>query len=253
MLDGKYSLEVTSVLFQLKQPPRGKNVGTYDVHLGSELTNHFNYKVVELWKWYETILSGQKELLIFVPLLVAISPKVDKVLLARQRELLAIVKNKKLCATLLYFTIAFAQKFFPEKFLLNFFKEDIKMVDPIEQVPFFGEKFREKRLTWERQAKEKGKEIGKEIGNEIGKEIGQKTGAILTLRKTILEVVSSRFGHDGHRNGANGKIVRLVNAIDEPKKLEAIFRRALTAKSLDIVVTMLEKAKTPAKRKAVKA
>lgn len=139
------------------------------------------------------------------------------------------VKNKTLRATLLYFTIAFAKKYFSENFLLNFFKEDIKMVDPIEQVPFFGEKFREKRLAWEKE--------------------GEKTGTTSTLRKTIIEVVASRFG----RNGANGKIARLVNAIDEPKKLEAVFHRALTAKSLDTVVAMLEKAKTPAKRKAVKA
>ncbi len=237
MLDGKYNLEVTSVLFQLKQPPRGKNVGFYEAHLGSEPTNHFHYKVVELWKWREAILSGRKFLLVLVPLLTAISPKVDKALLARQRELLAMVKNKKLRATLLYFTIAFAKKYFSEKFLLNFFKENIKMVDPIEQVPFFGEKFREKRQTWEKEAKKE----------------GEKTGTTSTLRKTILEVVANRFGHNGHRNGANGKITRLVNAIDEPKKLEAVFRHALTAKSLDTVVAMLEKAKPAAKRKAVKA
>lgn len=111
------------------------------------------------------------------------------------------------------------------------------MIDPIEQGPFWGEKFREKRLEWEKE----------------GEKTGLKTGTTLTLRKAILEAVASRFAHNSRRNGANGKIARLVNAIDEPKKLETVFRRTLTAKSLDTVVAMLEKAKTSAKRKTVNA
>jgi hypothetical protein len=50
----------------------------------------------------------------------------------------------------------------------------------------------------------------------------------------------------------NGKIARLVNSIDNPKKLKAIFRRTLKAKELDKVVELLQRAKPPAKRKMAK-
>lgn len=233
LLDAKYNLEVTSVLFQLKQPPRGKNVGSYEVYLDSELTNHFHYKVVEVWKWFDDILSGRKSLLVFVPLLTAISPKVDKNLLSQQRQLLAMVKDKKLFATLLYFTMAFAKKYFPEKFLVNFFKENIKMTDPMEQVPYFGEKIREKRLEAEAE--------------------GRTEGRALALKESILEVLTARFGHNGRRGSVNGKIERMIGAINDPEELRAILRRAIRAQSLEAVVNLLRKTSPSMKRRTAKA
>lgn len=73
-----------------------------------------------------------------------------------------------------------------------------------------------------------------------------RAGMLLTLRENILEVLTNRFGDNGRRGGVTGKAVRLVYAIKEPKKLEAIFRRALKVKSLGPIVAMLEKAKASA-------
>lgn len=67
-----------------------------------------------------------------------------------------------------------------------------------------------------------------------------------TLQKTIMEVLAMRF------DVANGKIARLVNSIHQPQKLEVIFRRALRAKSLDTVITMLQQAKPQVKRRSRK-
>ncbi len=241
LLDNKYGLEVTSVLLQLKPPPKGRNLAEYRVYLGAEPTNCFRYNVVALWKWYEVILAGTEAYLIFVPLLTAIVPRVDKNLLRRQRELLALIKDKKLYTKLLYFTIAFAKKYFSEKFLQNFFMENLKMADPMEEVPYFGKQIREKRL----QAMAEGKAEGKAEGLQLG--------TTSTLRKSIIELLRNRFGGNGHRNGVNGKITRLVNAIAEPRKLETIFRRALTAKSLEKALAILEKAQSSAKRSSTKA
>ena len=118
------------------------------------------------------------------------------------------------------------------------------MADPMEEVPYFGKQIREKRL----QAMAEGKAEGRAEGRAEGLQLG----ATSTLRKSIIELLRSRFGGNGHRNGVNGNITRLVNAIDEPRKLEKIFHRALTANSLEAVAAMLEKAKASKKRRPVK-
>ena len=50
LLENKYHLEVTSVLFLLRPPRRGTEAGCYEVYLGSELTNVFKCRVVKLWE-----------------------------------------------------------------------------------------------------------------------------------------------------------------------------------------------------------
>jgi len=90
-----------------------------------------------------------------------------------------------------------------------------------EQVPIFGDHIR-------RRAQESWKE-------------GREEGLAL-VRKNISEVLRLRFGV------TNGPIERAIKAIDKPQKLQVIFRRALTADSLDAVKKTLASEKLAPKR-----
>ena len=83
----------------------------------------------------------------------------------------------------------------------------------------------------------------------VGDLIREKTqeAQALILQENIMDFLAARFGV------ANGKAARMINSIDDPRKLKVIYQRALQAKSLDTVVTMLQKAKSTVKRKTVKA
>jgi len=226
----KYRCEVVTVLFVLKPPSRKPQaLGDYEVAPFGFALNRHQLAVVKLWELREAILAGQKEYLAFVPLLSEISPNVDRQLLQRQRELLAQVTDLKRRAELKFYTVAFAQKYFSTKFLMNFF-EDKNMNEHWEQVPIFGDHIR-------RRAQESWKE-GREEGREEGLEL---------VRKNISEVLRLRFGL------ANGPITRAIKAVDQPQKLQSIFHRALTADSLDAVKKALEAEKLSPKKTRARA
>lgn len=105
------------------------------------------------------------------------------------------------------------------------------MYEHWERVPIFGDRIRERFKQ------------GKQEGWKEGREEGREEGQTLALQDSIMDVLATRFTKE------NGKIARLVNSIDDPKKLRTIFRRTLKAQSLDVVVDMLQKAK-PAPRLA---
>ncbi len=215
-LTATHNLEVSSVLFLLRPPKDIRSLGRYEVELFKQRTNAFEFIVVKLWELRNHILAGKKEYLPFVPFLLDISPKPDVALLRKQRELIDLEKNLKHRDELMGFSLLLAKRHFARELVKEIFKQEEQTMDIIwEDVPFIGDRIKQK--TAEAQAQ--------------------------TLQKTIMEVLATRF------DVANGKIARLVNSINQPQKLEVIFRRALRAKSLDTVVNMLEKAKPQAKRK----
>ncbi len=221
----KYKCDVATVLYVLKPPSRKPQaLGSYEVAPFGNALNQHTLAVVKLWELREAILSGLKEYLALVPLLPEISANIDKELLQRQRELIDQVQDPARRAELKFYTMAFAQKYFSTKFLANFF-EDKKMNEHWEQVPIFGEHIK-------RRAQESWQE-----GREEG---------LTVARENISEVLRLRFG------AANGEITRAIKAIDEPKKLQAVFRRVLRADSLAAVKKMLE-AEKPARKKSTRA
>ncbi len=236
----KYRCEVVTVLFVLKPPSRKpENLGNYEVAPFGFALNRHHLAVVKLWELREAILSGQKEYLVFVPLLPEISPRVDRQLLERQRELLAQVADLKQRAELKFYTVAFAQKHFRTKFLMKFF-EDQNMNEHWDQVPIFGEHIKRRVQEGQKKALKEGHEKGRaegleqglEQGLEEGREEGREEGLAL-VRQNISEVLRLRFGV------TNGPITRAIQAVEQPQKLQIIFRRALTADSLESVKKVL--------------
>jgi hypothetical protein len=230
-LTAKYNHDVVTILFVLKPPSRKtENLGQYDLAPFGHVLNRHDFAVVKLWELRDEILAGKKEFLGLVPLLPEIAARVDKDLLKRQRELIGMVKNPVRRAELAFYTVAFNEPYFGQKFLWNYFAEYKNMLtfEDVKHVPIFGELLK------------KGIEEGvKEAEAKVKERI------VLNLQENILEVLTSRFGH------VNGKTARLINTIDEPRTLQAIFRKALRAKSLDTVKEMLEaKKQTPRKKAA---
>ena len=159
-----------------------------------------------------------------MPLLPEISLKVDKNLLQRLRELLALIKDPALRAELKFYTMAFLQSYYSQKFLTTYFSEEPKMLEHWESVPIFGERIKQRVRE--------------------GREEGREEGMTLALQENILDTLSLRFGV------ANGSIARAVHAIDEPKRLRVIFQRIIKAESLETVKKMLAAQKRPAKKRA---
>lgn len=233
----KYKCDVATVLYVLKPPSRKpQELGNYEVAPFGNVLNQHTLAVVKLWELREAILAGQKEYLALVPLLPEISSSVDRKLLQRQRELIDQVQDPARRAELQFYTMAFAQKYFSTKFLRHFF-EDKKMNEHWDQVPIFGDHVK-------RRAKESRQE-GLEEGREAGREEGREEG-LAVARANISEVLRVRFGV------ANGEITRAIKAIDEPKKLQTVFRQALRAESLAAVKKVLE-AERPSRRKSTRA
>jgi len=100
--------------------------------------------------------------------------------------------------------------------------------EDVERVPIFGDLLKEK-------IKEKVKEAEEELKEEVEEKV---------LRANILAVLTSRFGH------VNGNTARMINSIDKPRTLQAVFQRALKAQSLTDVKTMLEAKKRARRKKA---
>ncbi len=245
----KYNCDVVTVLFLLTAPfKKGQNPGYYGVAPFGVPMNEHNLAVVNLWELREVILTGVKEYLLLVPLLPEISIKVDKRLLQRQRELLALIKDPALRAELKFYTVAFLQSYYNQKFLTNYFSEEPKMLEHWESVPIFGERIKQRaKEAWDQGLKlgiEEGQEKGREKGREEGREVGREEGMTFTLQENILDVLNLRFG------AANGSIARAVHAIDEPRRLRAVFQRAIKAESLETVKKMLAAQKRPVKKRA---
>jgi len=216
-LTAKYNHDVVTILVVLKPPSRkAENLGQYDLAPFGRVLNRHDFAVVKLSELRDEILAGKKEYLGLVPLLPEISPKVDKKLLHRQIELIELVKDPERRAALIFYTMAFNKPYFGSKFLQTYFKEKLKMYEHWEHVPVVGDLIKQR----------------------------EKKSMTLVLRENILEVLTSRFGH------VNGKTARLINAVDEPRTLQTIFRQALKAKSLDTIKEMLEAKKQTLRKKA---
>ena len=71
------------------------------------------------------------------------------------------------------------------------------------------------RKTWSQQLMEKGEERGKEMGRTEAK------------RETLLTLMRAKFG------ALPPVVARKVSAIENPRRLDTLLRRVLTAKSVD--------------------
>jgi len=222
-LTATHNLDVSSVLFLLRPPRDLSTLGRYEVELFNRRTNKFEFIVVKLWEYREAILAGKRQYLPFVPFLHDISPRPDVAVLRKQPELINLEKDPEVRDELMGFSLLLAQRHFARELVKEVFKQEkLTMNINWDEVAFIGEEIKEKTSQAQAQAQTQ------------------------TTQKLLMQVLATRFGV------ANGGVLRLVNAIHQPQKLEVIFRRSLKAKSLDAVVEMLQKAKPLAKRKSEK-
>jgi len=220
----KYRLDVTTILYLVRPPSkRAGDLGLYQAMPFGVPTNQFGFRVVRLWELLDAILAGDKRLASLIPLLLELVEKPDITYLHRQRKLIRLQNDPVRRAELYYYTAAFAKRHFSQNFLRSFFKEDKEMYEHWEHVPIVDEIIQEQ------------------------KQKSRKEGQREILQEIITEELEAHFGQ------VNGKITRMVNSIDDPRKLKAIFQRVKKAKSLDTVVNTLQKAKPTAKRNTVKA
>jgi hypothetical protein len=227
----KYKFDVTSILYLIRPPSKkARNLGLYEARPFDEPTNQFSFRVVKLWQFRDAILRGDKRFRALIPLLAEFFEKPDISVLYHQRELILAQNDFKRQAEAVFYTLAFGQRHFPQKALRSLFKEDQAMYEHWERVPIFGDRIRERFKQ----------------GKQEGWKEGREEGLVQALQENIMDALTANFGP------VNGKIARLINSVDNPKKLRAIFRHALKAKKLDTVVEMLQIAKPPAKRKMAK-
>ena len=223
-LTAKYKLDVTTIWLLTKPPSnRARNIGLYQAMPFGVPTNQFSFVVVKLWEWFDAILAGEPGLMPLLPLLPELVAKPDLRLPYRQRDLIQTEKNPKRRAELLFYTIAFNKRHFPKHVIDNLFSnlllENRKMIKEFKDVietPVLKEIFEE----W---ADEKAEELVRKRENRA-------------LQEALLDVLAIRFGKE------NGKVRRMVLAVNNPKKLKAMHRRALKAKSLDPIIASLQKA-----------
>jgi len=206
-LTAKFDLNVTSILFQIKPPPRNITViNRYDIDLFGMVTNSFGFHCVKLWEIYDEILSGKQEYRGFVPLLLELSSTPNKDLLVQQRELIKQEENINRRTELTGLCLALACKHFDYDFLKEFFKEDITMLEDLEQVPYIGEKIKKARTE----------------GTQEGLQEGLQEG----FRGNIVDTLKIRFqSSDGMEN--------LINTIADIKILRKVFHLALSVNSLE--------------------
>jgi len=210
-LTAKYDLPVTSILFQLKPPPKKVEVfNRYDVNVFETITNSFSFQCVKLWQFYDDILSGKQEYMGLVPLLLELTPKPDANLLRQQRELIQQERDINRRTELTGLCLALASKYFTFSFLNEFFKEDFAMLEGLEQVPYIGEKIKNARSEGMQQGKQQGMQQGMQQG----------------IRDDIIETLKIRFK-------SSDNIESVINEINNVDTLRRAFHLALTADSLE--------------------
>ncbi len=244
LLTAKYDLDVTTIWLLVKPPSqRAREIGLYQTAPFEAPTNQFSFMVVKLWELRDAILAGKPELMPLVPLLSEIVAKPDLALLHRQRELIQTEKDPERRAELLLYTVAFGKKHFQTRVINNIFaglfqenRTMLKELRDLAETPVLKEIIQE----WvdEKVEKRVEVEVEKRVEVEVEKrvEVEVEKQQAHTLQEALLDVLAIRFGKE------NGKVRRMVLALDNPKKLKAMHRRALRAKSLAPILAQLQKA-----------
>jgi len=221
-LSAKYDCDVVTILLVLKPSRPVEKIGCYEVSPFGVPLNRHQYGVVRLWEFRDRILAGDKRLTGLVPILPEISPVVDKSLLERQRELIYLTKDPDRQAELLFYTMAFAERYFDRNFLVKFLLENKKMIEHWEQVPGFGDLIKKRVRDAEHKAVKEGEKKG------------EMRGKLSALRDSIADILQVRFGT------SNGRIYRKLLNIDQLRTLQSLHRHALTVSSLGEFVAVLD-------------
>lgn len=229
VLTAKYNLDVTSILFQLKPPPKtAKRIDSYRVNLFGTITNSFRFHCVRLWEYYDEIISGKKEYLGLVPLLPELAAKPDKALLIQQRQLIHKEENLERRSELLGLCLTLASRYFNFDDIKYIFEEDLPMLEALEEVPYIGEKIKKARS----EAREQGLKDGLIEGLTQGMQQGMQQG----MRASILEILENRF------QSVDG-IKEVIDSVAEIDQLKTIFRMAISVDSLEVLRTLIVKMK----------
>lgn len=98
----------------------------YQVQVGDETLNRFEYPVVRLWEYADEIAAGRWPEL--APLLVVLVREPDEGTLARERELILQERESQKRANLLACAVTIGARHFDRDFLWRFFREEAKMI-----------------------------------------------------------------------------------------------------------------------------
>jgi len=180
---------------------------------------------------YNAIFAGEPFLMPLVPLLAELVAKPDLTVLYRQHELISAEKDAKRRAEMLLYSVAFGKKHFRsrlvDKIFANLLQENLNMIKEFKAVaetPVIREIIQE--------------EVEKQVQERVEKQVQEQVEKRETfaLQEALLDVLAIRFGKE------NGKVRRMVLAVNNPKKLKVMHRKALKAKSLDPIIASLQKA-----------
>jgi hypothetical protein len=244
-LTAKHNCDVITVLVVLKPPARPRTaLGYYEIAPLGDALNQHGFAVIDISALRDRIMSGEKGLIGLAPILPEISKRVDKKLLARQRELIRSVDDPKRRAELSLYTIAFNKPHFDVSFLQKYFQEvkHMSLYEELLSVPIFGDAFKRQTREAERKAAQEAwdkawDEAWDKAWTEAtakatakasveGEKRGEKKGKTETLQGAVLQVLKTRFGP------VNGQIERRLKALDEPRALKRAVQLAVTAPSL---------------------
>lgn len=122
-----------------------------------------------------------------------------------------------------------------DKIFASVLQENLKMIKEFKAV---AETPGLKEIIQEEVEEQVQKRVEEQVQKRVEKETARSyaEGEILALQEALLDVLAIRFGKE------NGKVRRMVLALNNPKKLKVMHRQALKAKSLDPIVALLQKA-----------
>ncbi len=157
----------------------------YQVRVGSEMLNRFEYPVVRLWEYADEIAAGRWPEL--APLLVTLVKEPDEGTLARERELILQEREPRKRGDLLACAVTIGARHFDKDFLWRFFREEVEMM---RESTFIDDWLEEKLEEGLQRGLERGLEQGLERGLEQGFERGVRHERMLMLMRFLRR----RFG-----------------------------------------------------------
>ena len=195
-------LPVIGVILYFKE---GAYKESYDVEFHGNI-NRYYFKTIKLWEYKEEIASGRKKEL--APFLVLMENNPGEEVLRKEEELIKRVEDEKERADLLSIAITLAFHIIKKEWVLEYFKEEMKMIKESGIVQEWIDE-------------------GIQQGIQQGIEQGREQGVQQEAREALLDNLETRFGV------VPESIVKLVNGITDPVILKMLRRKALQVKSFD--------------------
>lgn len=174
LLTKQMGLPVITLVLYLR-PREAPLPSTYQVQVGNEVLNRFEYSVVRLWEYADEIADGRWPEL--SPLLVTLVQKPDERVLTRERELILQEQEPRKRADLLACAVTVGARYFDKEFLWRFFREELEMMKEASFIEdWLEEKLEEGLQQGLQQGLQRGLQQGLQQGFQKGLEQGREQG-----------------------------------------------------------------------------